>query len=90
MSSLDDPGLFPRRPVPLRQPSFWLVLMALSSLLVGLATIALPDSMSGPVMWIFDARHGLRMADVIGMLMLASGSAMIWIVSLIRQWRCTH
>jgi len=58
--------------------------------LVGLATIALPDSLSGPVMWMFDARHGLRMADVIGMLMLASGSAMIWIISLIRQWRCTH
>lgn len=90
MSALDDPGLFPRRPVPLRQPSFWLAFLALSLLLLGLATIALPDSMSGPVMWMFDVRHGLRMADMIGMLMLASGSAMIWIISLIRQWRCTH
>ncbi len=90
MSTLDDPGLFPRRPVPLRQPSFWLLLMALSALLVGLAAIALPDSISGPVVWMFDVHHGLRMADVIGMPMLASGSAMIWIISLIRQWRCTH
>lgn len=90
MSTLDDPGLLPRRPVPLRQASFWLVLVALSSLLLGLATIALPDSISGPVMWMFDAGHGLRMADVIGALMLAGGSALIWIISLIRQWRCTH
>jgi hypothetical protein len=52
--------------------------------------IALPDSISGQVMWELDAHHGARLADVVGVLMLASGSALIWIVSLIHQWQYTH
>jgi hypothetical protein len=90
VSTLDDPGLFPRRPMPLRQPSFWLASIALSLLLLGLVTVALPDFASGPLVWMLDAGHGLRWADVIGTLMLVSGSALIWTISLIRQWQCTH
>jgi hypothetical protein len=90
VSALDDPGLLAPRPMPLRQPLFWLALAALSLLLLGLATIALPDSMSGQVMWELDSNHGARLADVVGVLMLASGSVLIWIVSLIHQWQYTH
>jgi len=64
--------------------------VALLSLLLGLVIVALPDSASGSVVWALDATHGLRVADVIGALMLVSGSALTWIVSLIRQWQCTH
>ena len=76
--------------MPLRQPSFWLALAALSLLLLGLATITLPDSISGSVVWELGSNHGARLADVVGALMLASGSALIWIVSLIQQWQYTH
>jgi hypothetical protein len=76
--------------MPLRQPSFWLALAALSLLLLGLATITLPDSISGLVVWKLDSNHGARLADVVGALMLASGSALIWIISLIQQWQYTH
>jgi hypothetical protein len=76
--------------MPLRQPSFWLALAALSLLLLGLATITLPDSISGSVVWELGSNHGARLADVVGALMLASGSALIWIVRLIQQWQYTH
>jgi|GEM_PF-5988807 len=90
MSALDDPGLLAPRPMPLRQPSFWLALAALSLLLVGLATVTLPDSISGPVVWELNSHHGARLADMAGAFMLATGSALIWIISLIRQWQYTH
>lgn len=90
MSTLDDPGLLSPHPMPLRRPSFWLALAAFSLLLVGLAAVTLPDSISGPVVWELDGRHGAHLVDVAGALMLASGSALIWIISLIQQWQYTH
>lgn len=65
-----------------------MVFAALLLLLSGLVTVALPDSTSGPVVWALDSLHGLRLADVIGALMMGSGSALIWLISLIRQWQC--
>jgi len=62
-------------------------LIALSFLLLGLMAIALPDSLSGPVVWEGSADHGLRQADMIGLALMALGSGLIWITGLIWQWR---
>jgi len=76
--------------MPLRRPVFWLALLALMLVLLGLAAIALPNALSGPVVWSFDKSHGLRLADVIGMALAAAGSVLTWIISLIWQWRCAR
>ncbi len=88
MSTLDDAGLF-QPPARLRHPVLWVALAALLLLLLGLMAIALPDTISGPVIWSL-LGYGIHLADGIGLTMLASGSGMIWIVSLIRQWQFTH
>jgi hypothetical protein len=90
VSVLDDPGLLASPPMPLRRPVFWMALAALSLLLLGLLAVALPDSISGPVVWTLDANHGLRLADAIGVAMMVTGSALTWIISLIWQWQQTH
>jgi hypothetical protein len=89
MTTLEDPGLF-APPTRLRQPAFWMSLIALVFLIVGLCAIAIPDAMSGPVVWEMSADHGLRQADLIGALLLLVGSSLIWITSLVWQWRHTH
>jgi uncharacterized membrane protein YhaH (DUF805 family) len=86
MTALDDPSqLFPP-PARLRRLEFWMALVALLLLLAGLLAIALPDSISGTIVWAFGADHGLRQADVIGAALLAAGSALIWITGLVWQW----
>jgi hypothetical protein len=67
-----------------------MALAGLSLLLLGLLAVALPDSMSGPVVWTFSVNHGLRQADVIGSALLATGSALTWLMLLVWQWRYTH
>ncbi len=64
----------------------WLLLLG------GLVAIALPDAISGPIVWMYAAQPalGLHLADVVGFAMLAMGSTLIWIISLIRQWQYTH
>ena len=76
--------------MPLRRLVFWMALAGLSLLLLGLLAVALPDSMSGPVMWTLSANHGLRKADVIGAALLAAGSALTWLMLLVWQWRYTQ
>jgi len=90
VSSLDEPGLLASPPMPLRRLVFWMALVGLLLLLLGLLAVALPDSMSGPVVWTFSANHGLRQADVIGSALLVTGSALTWLMLLIWQWRYTH
>jgi len=90
VSSLDDPGPLTCSPMPLRRLVFWMALAGLSLLLLGLLVVALPDSMSGPVVWTFSANHGLRQADVIGSALLATGSVLTWLMLLVWQWRYTH
>jgi hypothetical protein len=67
-----------------------MALAALLLLLLGLLVVALPDSISGPVVWTLNADHGLRVADVVGVPMMMTGSALTWIISLIWQWQQTH
>jgi hypothetical protein len=64
--------------------------VAIVLLIGGLSATALPDSMSGPVVWEFSAKHGLREADVIGLTLLVLGSGLVWITGLIWQWRYTR
>jgi hypothetical protein len=90
VSSSDEPALFASPPMPLRRLVFWMALAGLLLLLLGLLVVALPDSVSGPVVWTFSADHGLRQADVIGSAMLATGSALTWLMLLIWQWRYTR
>ena len=89
MTALDESHLFPP-PARLRRLEFWLALVALLLLLAGLCAIALPDSISGALVWVFSAEHGLRQADVIGAALLTAGSALIWITSLAWQWLYTR
>ena len=89
MTTLEDPGAF-APPARLRQPAFWMSLAALLLLVLGLCAVAIPDSLSGPVVWVMDSEHGLRQADVIGALLLLSGSSLIWLTGFIWQWRHTH
>jgi len=89
MTTLEDPGLF-APPTRLRQPAFWMSLIALAFLIVGLCAIAIPDDMSGPVMWEMSADHGLRQADLIGAISLLLGSVLIWITGYVWQWQHTH
>jgi hypothetical protein len=89
MTALDESHLFPP-PARLRRLDFWMALIALLLLSSGLWAIALPDSVSGAVVWAFDADHGLRQADVMGAALIAAGSALIWITGLVWQWRRTH
>ncbi len=90
MSSLDEPGLFAAPPMPLRRLVSWMALAGLLLLFLGMLVVALPDPVSGPVVWTFSADHGLRQADVVGSALLATGSALTWLMLLIWQWRCTH
>ena len=89
MTTLDESHLFPP-PARLRRLDFWMALIALLLLSVGLLAISLPDSISGPVVWAFSADHGLRQADVIGATLLAAGSALVWITGLVWQWLSTR
>lgn len=90
MSSLDESGLLTYPPMPLRRLVFWMALAGLSLLLLGLLAVALPDSMSGPVIWTLSANHGFRKADLIGSALLAIGSALTWLILLVWQWRYTQ
>jgi hypothetical protein len=90
VNSLDESGLLTYLPMPLRRLVFWMALAGLSLLLLGLLAVALPDSMSGPVMWTLSANHGFRKADLIGEALLATGSALTWLMLLVWQWRYTH
>ncbi len=90
MSSLDEPGLLTYPPMPLHRLVFWMALAGLLLLLLGLLVVALPDTMSGQVLWTFSANHGLRQADVIGSVLLATGSALTWLMLLIWRWRYTQ
>jgi hypothetical protein len=76
--------------MPLRRLVFWMALAGLSLLLLGLLAVALPDSMSGPVLWTLSANHGFRKADLIGSVLLATGSALTWLMLLVWQWRYTQ
>jgi hypothetical protein len=76
--------------MPLRRLVFWMALAGLLLLLLGLLVVALPDFASGPVVWTFSDDHGLRQADVIGSALLATGSALTWLMLLIWQWRYTR
>ena len=89
MTTLEDPGAF-APPARLRQPAFWMSLVALSLLIVGLFAIAISDSVSGPVVWAMGPDHGLRQADIVGAMLLLLGSSLIWLTGLIWQWRHTH
>ena len=89
MTALDESDLFPPR-ARLRRLEFWMALVALLLLLAGLWAVALPDSISGAIIWAFSAEHGLHQADVIGAALLTAGSALIWITGLAWQWLHTH
>jgi len=89
MTALDESRLFPP-PARLRRLDFRVALLALSLLLTGLLSLALPDSISGTVVWTFSADQGLRQADVIGAALLAAGGALIWITGLLWQWLSTR
>ena len=89
MTALDESDLFPPR-ARLRRLDFWMALVALLLLLAGLGAVALPDSISGAIIWAFSAEHGLHQADVIGAALLTAGSALIWITGLAWQWLHTH
>jgi len=89
MTTLDDPGSY-APPARSRQPAFWMAFVAILLLICGLFAIAVPDSMSGPVVREFGANHGLRQADVIGLILLVLGSGLVWITGLIWQWRYTR
>ena len=88
MTEQDESHLFPP-PARLRRLDFWMALIALLLLFAGLGAAALPDSISGTVVWVLNADHGLRQADVIGAALITAGSALIWIMGLVWQWRCT-
>jgi hypothetical protein len=90
VSSLDESGLLTYPPMPLRRFMFWMALAGLLLLLLGLLAVALPDSMSGPVLWTLSADHGFRKADLIGSVLLAAGSAWTWLMLLVWQWRYTQ
>ena len=89
MTALDEAHLFPP-PARLRRLDFWMALIALLLLFAGLGAVALPDSISGTVVWALNADHGLRQADVIGAVLIIAGSALIWITGLVWQWQRTH
>ena len=88
MTAPDESHFFPP-PAPLRRLDFWMALIALLLLFAGLGGLALPDSISGTVVWALNADHGLRQADVIGAALIIAGSALIWITGLVWQWRRT-
>ena len=88
MTEPDEAHLFPP-PARLRRLDFWMALIALLQLFAGLGIVALPDSISGTVVWALNADHGLRQADVIGAALIIVGSALIWITGLVWQWRRT-
>ncbi len=89
MSALDEPGLLASPPMPLRRPGVWMGLLALLLLFSGLGAIALPDGLSGPVLWVCTG-YPVHQADVAGLAMLAAGSVLSWTISLVRQWQYTH
>lgn len=89
MTALDESDLFPPR-ARLKRLEFWMALVALLLLLTGLWTVALPDSISGAIIWAVSAEHGLHQADVIGAALLTAGSALIWITGLAWQWLYTR
>jgi hypothetical protein len=89
MTTLEEPGLF-APPTRLRQPAFWMALVALTLLILGLLAIAMPDLVSGSVVFAISADHGLRQADVVGLALLFIGSGLIWITGLIWQWQHTR
>jgi hypothetical protein len=88
MTGPDEAHLFPP-PARLRRLDLWMALIALLQLFAGLAVVALPDSISGTVVWALSADHGLRQADVIGAALITVGSALTWITGLVWQWRRT-
>ncbi len=87
MSALDEAVLLAGPPVRLRQPAVWIALLALVLLTTGLVALALPDSVSGPVVWSLDAQNSLHQAKAIGLAMMAAGSGLVWLLTLIWQWR---
>ncbi len=89
MTTLDESHLFPL-PAQWGQLDFWMPLIALLLSSSGLWAIALPDSISGTVVWALNADHGLRQADVIGAALIVAGSALIWITGLVWQWQRTR
>ena len=86
MTVLEDLGIF-APPARLRKPAFWMALLSLSFLIGGLVLVAIPDSISGSVVWTFTANHGLRQADLIGLALLAVGIGLTWLTGWVWQWR---
>jgi uncharacterized membrane protein len=64
------------------------VIIALLIIIVGLVVLALPDTMEGKVMVRWSAYHSLRVADIIGGVLVASGAALTWATAL--AWQRTR
>ncbi len=88
MTSLED-SLLPGPRTRLRQPAFWMALVAFLLLLGGLYTLALPRATSAPPL-VNLAVHGLHQTEVLGLMSLALGIGMAWITGLVWQWQQSH
>jgi hypothetical protein len=60
-------------------------IVALLIIVVGLVVLALPDTMEGRVMVSWGAYHSLRVADLVGCVLVAGGAGLTWITALAWQ-----
>ena len=64
-----------------------LTILALLTTVAGLVILALPDSMEGEEVIHLNASHGLRVADLIGAVIVGLGAILTWVAVLAWQRR---
>jgi hypothetical protein len=63
-------------------------IVALLIIVIGLVVLALPDTMEGQVVVSWSAYHSLRVADLVGGVLVAGGAGLTWITAL--AWQRTR
>jgi hypothetical protein len=66
----------------------WVALIALLIILIGLVVLGLPDRVEGAKVVQWSSSHSLRVADLIGALMVGGGTLLVWATVL--AWQRAH